>query len=301
MAQNFTATIKPYIGTFYKVPVMICGQTANMVPLQLNWTTYLSPFATRMGVSVSLNNTQAGGTPIKRISSIYIDNTSSAVPIYVVFPTGFVVTAAPYTATYSPVIVQDGDFNLTIYGDGFVSGVSVLTRVFLLDVTVPGFVDPEIQAVRPLYLASPTITNGVSIFTTGFGLPALGDQIANSNIDMTQNPPVANTLFSSPISAGGYFYITSLNLTAFNVGSATDTPVRLRIQSTGASGNLFTWNFKSRNQASAAAALNLCIMSGMNLKIQANETWQFIFDGIVGGNLQSGNAQLNIAYTYNTL
>ncbi len=260
-----------------------------MVPLDINWLTYGAALA-KPQISVTVN-LQAGNIkpPIASIRSVYIDNLGSYVPVYVYFPdSGHMVVAQPNSGVWSPVLTEN--LICVISGDGFTDQTPPSTKVYLINAPVNPFSNIEIPKYNPLMLASPVITRGNNIYTTGFAIPAVGDQTFQSlGLD------VAFTGTSVPVltvQSAGFYYLVGITLNMLKLFSASAAMQDLYVESTGVAGVLYNWKFWAGS--TTIPFTNYYQISGMNLKIDATQTWRMRCVTTGTG----GVAQLFLNYTY---
>jgi hypothetical protein len=292
-----------YIGVPYRQPEFIAPGGA-FVPITINWATYWALAGSPANLGVNINLSGSGGPTqqaIKRIVSVYIDNLGSNIPLYVSFPdSGFVVVAAPNTATWYPVVTNS--FNLTVYALGLATGQIPTTKIFVTDVFVPPYADIELPQALAKYLASATISKGTTIYNTDFGTPALGDQIQNVPIGASITAAIAagtvlqDNLFGSPL-ASGFIYLTCLAFTlAVKSNSLSTNQYNITIQSAGVSGILWTYNFLDRLNANAVLQITI----PMQAKLDATQKWQLVHENrspVSGTMIFSSNVTL--IYTTN--
>lgn len=152
MARVFTGfPVTPYIGVPFFKPVEICkpydgstptiGEQPQVVPLEINWLSYSPFFNVNNQIGITVNLEGQGGQPkppLNRIEAVYIDNSFSAVPVFVFFPdTGYVASAGANRITMVPVYTND--LRCVIYADQFDVGSTPFTRVILMNRYVDTF------------------------------------------------------------------------------------------------------------------------------------------------------------------
>lgn len=170
--------VENFIGTPYGHPINICapfgGHDAKVCPITIQWDIYGAGTAKpNLGVSLNLYSSASIKAPIDRIAALYIDNTESENPVFIVFPdTGFIATCNAFSSEYIPVIT--GTLQAIIYTINYIDEYDYTTRVFFLDKWVPGFVTLERNQTFPNFLASPS--RGGFVFSPGFGSASLGDE-----------------------------------------------------------------------------------------------------------------------------
>jgi hypothetical protein len=143
-------------GTPYSQPIQIGNRPPNptgpkTVRLDIDWTNYgASGSAQQLGVFCNLTaQGQVTGTVLDAIRAVYIDNTYVSVPVYIKFPdTLFTVVCPAYSVVMAPVFTNVQQF--TIYGDGFISGETPITSVFLTNVDRQGFYIPAAITGAPV-------------------------------------------------------------------------------------------------------------------------------------------------------
>lgn len=265
MSRNFLAfPIAQYIGTPFSVPNNMCVVKGKAVALFIDWLSYgASSVINKVGVSVNLAIGQTPTKLLERISSVYIDNTNSNVPVYVFFPdTRFTAVAAPNCVGWYPVFTNG--FECFILGDGFVTGQIPSCTVFLSDQFIPPYSDVELPQAIQLNKASPTITNGSTIFNQDYAVPALGDQIANATIGFL----VPSSVVMLPAVAVGWFYfITGINFSMYNVFSTSGVNQTMSIRDS-AGATRFSKTFFATNVN--IPYQELLTLTGMQLKWDAS-------------------------------
>lgn len=295
MAQDFlTIPVFDYVGIPYLKPAPFHGkdQFINVVPLFIDWAVYgASSTNNKLGVQANFA-TGVTAQLVPKFVSVYIDNLGSNIPAYCLFPsTGFVVVAPPNSADWYNVIATD--LKVIMYGLGFVTGQIPKTNFFFTDAYVPPYSNYEQQNVIDKWLASASISRGATIFNQDYGVPALGDQTDNKNLAATGLGSA--TLFNSPILAGGFIYITDIFVGIANYNGANTAVAAgiLVIESTGLSGNLYTFYFMS-------TAGSFTIYEGKgNVKLNALETWRIRIVQSINSAGYQGTIYSAINYTTN--
>jgi hypothetical protein len=191
----------------------------------IDWTQYNNAGALpNVGISLDVAQVTAGSATMSRIASVYIDNTSSNTPVYVVFPdTGFTVACGPGDTISQTVITSKT--NAVVYGVGFTGGPQPLTTVYFSNQVLQPSQGADFSTFIPQYAAStsnPNIPNN----TPYRGL-ALGDQqftyqapVQSSSIPTAPVAITDTTLpFNSPL--GTYLYITAIALSLNGVVTRT--------------------------------------------------------------------------------
>lgn len=270
-----------YIGAPYSVPSLLgtrLKQLPRVVPLTFNWASY--------GVSNSNNQIQvpinlainAQTQQLDAIRGVYIDNTGSDAAVYVYFPdTGHLVTCAQFSTNWQPAYTNM--LQCVVIGKGFVTGDTSQTKVFLTNQDIPPGESVELELVYPQYQCSPRISRGTNQYTSGFTVPAIGDQW--QFVGPTLQTTSTTALFGSPYAAGGYITLTDMEIALTNNADAGITVSgSFTIKSTGISGTLYSAGF-------AQSFGTLPHAHGMNIKLNANETWQLVSTVTAGGQASS--------------
>ncbi|MEB2529364.1 hypothetical protein, partial [Kocuria rosea] len=122
-----------------------------------------------------------------------------------------------------------------------------LTRIFFTDVIMVPSLDEERPSTVPNYLGSPSIQRTNSLLP-GFGPPALGDQTASGNVIAVETSiyPVKQIIL--PKSSSGFYYITSLFISA---------PLIQSQYSTANGGTQFTAEFDDLTNGNPIAKFSL--------------------------------------------
>jgi hypothetical protein len=172
-----------YIGTPYAIPMKL-APGLFCVPLKFNWQAY-GASDTNQNIAVSINLTGTTNQPrqlLQQIKSVYIDNTGSAVPIYVQFTdTLFTAIAQPYSAGWYPVFTNG--FEFVVAGLGFTSLQSPTTQIFVTNSPVAPYTDAALQTVLPQFLSSPSLGGGAGLSSV---TPVIfGQDYNNGNITVT--------------------------------------------------------------------------------------------------------------------
>lgn len=285
--------IRPYLGVPYMVPTAMCGRDVKVVPIVIDWSAYnVSSSLSSMGIAVSFVGAGATASLIPRLAMVYIDNTSSNVPVYIRFSdSGQVIVAQPYSAGWYPCLTAT--FTATIYGVGFVTGQIPITQFLFSDTFVPPFSALELQQAQVLYKASRSITRGTTIFNQDFSVPAIGDQTTQTTLNLTTNGVTA-TVMNTPYAApANFLYLIGLSIFLCNVARASGGVYDLFLESTGAAGILFQWNF---GVGTAQSNLLMFNQTGMNLKLDAAQTWRLRGDT---NNLNAGS-NANCIFIFST-
>lgn len=263
-------------------------QIPRVVPLTFNWQLY-GVSNSNSAIQVPINLAQNAQTrQLDAIRGVYIDNTGCDAAVYVYFPdTGCIVTCAQFSTNWQPVFTNL--LQCVVIGKGFVTGDTSQTTIFLSNETFPPGESAELQFVYPQYLASPRITRGVNQFTPGFTSPAIGDQWQFLKQSLAAIGTFTTTLFGSPYVAGGFITLTNLTVSIGNsAGSSTAVATgTFTIQSTGISGALFNGDLSPQGL--------IIDQSALQLKLNANETWQF---SAVVGTGASNDLSLFLGYSY---
>lgn len=263
--------IRPYLGVPYMVPTAMCGRDVKVVPIILNWAAYgVSSVVESIGVSVNFIGQGATASLIPRLAMVYIDNTNSAVPVYVRFnDSQQIIVAQPYSTGWYPCLTNT--FSATIFATGFVTGQIPITQLLFSDTFVPPFSALELQQTQVLYKASRSITRGTTIYNQDFTVPAIGDQTTQTQlyVGMANTAAVMGTPYADPYK---YLYLTNLTVTTVRVEDATARQFEFYLESTGIAGILYDWILFC--PSGSQENVNLYQQSGMNIKLDAQQTWR---------------------------
>lgn len=266
-----------YLGPVYGLPMQFCtpvNDTPKMVPLVFNWASYgVSQADPSIGTQIDL--TQGTTPPIKQIRGVYIDNTGSEASIFVYFPdTGHIITCAPYSTSFAPVLTNG--LVAGILARGFATDTAAQTRIFLLNTPVNPGVSAELNVVYPQWRASPQISRGQNIYTSGFAIPAIGDQW-NQGLLTQPNGTTTVPLFGSPYTQGGLITLTDMWAVVTNQSGAQSDRSTVKLASTGVSGTVFEFKCPQLPNTGTASAGNpiaeVVSQNGLQLKLNAGETW----------------------------
>lgn len=283
MAQNFAGIpTQNYIGTFFRLPVrQTQGRPSppnlfppSVVPANFNWLVYwtaaLQPES--VGVNCNLQAQSQSGAIMDRIAAVKIDNTGSVSPVYIYFPdTGDVVACPPNATVVENVFTNS--LSCVVYAKELQANFIPSSNVWFYNLPQEPFLDPEANFVIPSYKASPVIQRGNTILNSSYGVPALGDQFYQGALSLSPGGLLPN-LWGTPY-ADGFIYLTNLVLLASIVQGAVGQPPAIAgflIESTGPSGSLFQCLYGYN--ANVQLNQQLLLMTGMNLKLDATQTWQ---------------------------
>lgn len=276
MSRNFlTIPLQNYIGTPQAVAIKLAGISGQSIPLQFNWISYGGLSTTNLGVFVDLRAQPC--VKLDQMRAIYIDNMGSVTPIYVQFDTGYTVVVQPNSSGWYPVYANAHYFS--VFGLGFSAANVPTTTIIITNIPVPPYSDIELATAVELWLASPTITRGQSIFNTSLGTPALGDQATQPILSNVSPGFVFSNLWGSPYPAG-FIRLTSVDIKLLEFAvSASPGQLTWNIESTGIAGVLFNI-FASGVQGSlttgsgSPSIASLLQLSNCNILLDATQTWQ---------------------------
>lgn len=279
--RDFTSYIVvPYIGQPQAYPIKLVGIAGQQVPLHLDWLSY-GVGSARPNVNIAVDLRRKECEKLVEIRSVYIDNLGSNVPIYVSFPNNaYVVVAKPNSEGWYPVFSADKVAVITGLGfsDADVLANATQSTVIFSNIIIQPDVNVEIDNAVALWKASPLITRGNNIYNATYGIPALGDQTEPHNDFITGTGVLATNLWQSPY-ASGFIYLNAISIKCNNIQPVTGTLAQFSfvIESTGISGTLYSFSyakFASYGGDVVAADYEFIQMSGMQLKLDATETWR---------------------------
>lgn len=262
-----------YIGAPSPRAIKLGGISAVTIPLLFQWLSY-GAATSKPNVNVLVDIDNAVCRQLDQIRSVYIDNLGSANPVYVFFPdTSYTIVAKPNSEGWYPAYTNSK--KIWVIGAGFLTGNIPQTNILLSNISQQAAVNTELDQSAALWLASPVITRGTSIYNTAFGIPALGDQFFSSarlNLASGTTVPLWNTPYPS-----GFLYITSMIFNTFLMGYNPGFGVcGCLIESTGIAGVLADLTFGSPNGAGYAGAgvNNILTLTGAQIKLDATQTWR---------------------------
>jgi hypothetical protein len=180
MALNLAGlTAQSYIGTLSPQPIQAAGQGGFAVPVEIDFTAY-GGSAVNSAILVNLSVQAGSGTRtslLDRIRSVYVDNTFSALPIYVQFPdTLFTITVQPYSVGWYPVFTNGFVVNIAIFG---LTNFNVpVSNLYISNLKVAPFTDSALPSTLNQELASPALGGGSSLLTI---FPVIEGQGYNSD------------------------------------------------------------------------------------------------------------------------
>lgn len=306
---------KPYNGVPFAVPAQLCGGT--FIPFLINWFSYgASTVLPNLGINIDFKQNSPSQSTLKKVTAMYIDNLASPVPIYVYFgDTQQTIVCQPFSSAWSPILTNQQA--CTVYGLGFVTGFIPTTLIYLTDVFIPPYLNPETQITFPQSIGSPVIQRTNTI-TPGFGPPALGDQAIGILHSWSDGGGFPLNFIDLPAQANGFYYLTSFNIFVANVDTAWSVsgghgslfiggfydltnlqviiPFQFKLQSIGAVFSITDTNFVFLNS------------SGFNFRLDATHNYGFrlvSFTDIsnpISGVVTGWDLVLAgfIAYTFNT-
>jgi hypothetical protein len=300
-----------YPGTFQPFPMKLCAPVPLREPavirLDFNWTALgASTAVSQLGCSIAMP--QSESDRLGTIQSVYIDNTDSIVPMYMIFnDTGFTVTAPPNTAVWYPVITNGFEFR--VYGDGFLNGSIPNTRIFLANRKMEPSLDPEVNEAISLWKGSPVIQRTNSLLP-GYAPPALGDQFLSDSLFANHVGVPAQSIWW-PVGQTGWLYVTSLflycSLNYWDFAAANQFGFltgRLADGTTGAT--LFDFRLYGAPEGTATEKFtqNFVVVElhNMNIRLDASHPYVIRYETVnVAGVLTLGqwDVTLTIAYTLN--
>lgn len=274
-------------------------QKPSSVVLTFNWTVYfaLMNSAANIAVEVDIN---AGGTAqggvIDKIVTAKIDNSNSYNSILIYFAdSGDVISCPPQTIVTLPCVTNGSACK--VIAQGLATGFLPSTTITFYNYFVPPSIDPVVQLAYSQHLGSPTIQrNATNILTPGFAAPALGDILDNKKIASVNNATVNTTILGSP-GASGHYVVTGYVLQVGFINVSGPTNAQCFFESTGASGILFENDSAFSTADNAKPSQTLFAMSGLQLKLDATETWRIRI--IFANGWSSGFIFSYVSYTFN--
>lgn len=300
MSRSFAGiNTQQFIGTPFLKKGRIQNQVAQIVPLTLNWNTYWQAAGNPLNVGVNVNLRYGlGNVPIlSTITSLYIDNTNSACPIYVTFTdTGETITAQPYSAGW--YLALTNDFLFTVYAENLVPNLIPTTMIFLTDVFVIPNVEFEVSQTQQLLKASPVIQQGTVFFNQNYAVPSIGDQVFTATTTDVQDDQLFNVFFTG-IQTSGFYYVKSISMGVVCVTGPTSA-INPLLQIKNSGGSIIKWQFRGAFSFANSAFAIPYEMSGMDVKLDATQQWVWSIQGTHDANT-FGAYSLNICFTYNPL
>lgn len=261
-----------YIGQPFTQAIKLAGIQTLCVPLLFQWLSYGAATA-KPNINVLVDLENAHCKSLDQIRSIYIDNLGSNVPVYVYFPdSNYTIVAQPNSEGWYPAYTNQK--KMWVVGEGFLDGSIPQTFILASNVYIPPSVNVEIPQTVQLWRASPVISRGTSIYNSAFGVPALGDQFATALLNAAIAGNTAG-LWGTPYSSG-FLYLTNLVVTCVGVFSGVvglNENGGFQLESTGVGGVLLPLQFDS-TQNPANGGAQLLTMSGLQIKLDATQTWR---------------------------
>jgi hypothetical protein len=297
MSRTFAGSVAaPYIGVLSPQPFRLYGGSYG-IPAFFDWSVYQAIKNNATNIVVPINILAGPSIAvIRQLKSVFIDNLGSDAPVYVQFPdTLQTIVAQPGSADWYPV------FTNNVVANVFVQGLAVgdvsETRIFFTDAFVPPFSSTELDQAKALWLASPTISRGTNIYNTMFGTPALGDQTAQYQLNVTGSLPILTTILSSP-QPSGFYYLTNIVFQPCDCVASSFTLGQAQIISTGVAGVLYNFFYEfiaSTAPQFVGTGVPTYSAGGLNIKLDATQTWQF--KSLSAGAI-AGTVQLYLDFTY---
>lgn len=263
--------VSGYIGQIFTAPFSVKGVLGQSVPLTFNWISYqVSTAVPAMVVAVDMSNAIVA-QKIQAIRTVYIDNTGSDVPIYVIFPdTQQVIVCQPNATLWARCYTAG--MKTLIAGIGFITGDIPSTFVLFTNFELPSELNQEIDTTIVRWLASNTITRGNTIYNTNFGVPALGDQLFSPVTLPLTNTGGNVTVFNF---GTGFIYITELVMVMeYYTPNQLGSTGQLIFESTGISGILASAPIIANSNAPLVNFQELFRIKG-NIKIDGSQLWRF--------------------------
>jgi hypothetical protein len=196
------------------------NEQPRFAPIKIDWKLYNANGAIpNVGIDVNLGQLTSGGASLGRIASVFIDNSTSNVPVYVVMAdTGFTVPCGPGDSVTTPVITSDTA--VKIYGVGFTGGSQPRTDVYFTNQVLQPSQSSDFHTVIPQLLCS---TANVAVANnTPYRAQAAGDRMLAATCDLTAlgyAPARPGFAFDwvwpndfANISSGAYVYITAISM-----------------------------------------------------------------------------------------
>lgn len=277
---------KPYIGVPYTLPVSVRNSRFSgerklpptCAATIWQWAQYgASTVVPNVAGTINLQAQIPGVTLIDQIRSVRIDNLGNSAPVYVQFPdTLYTIVAPPNTVVWERA--ETAGLQAVVAGEGFTNANVGVTAVYFCNYEVPPFIDYQFPTAQQLWLASSTITRGTSIYNQNFGTPALGDQMASYNDAVTVNGVLENGIWGTPY-ASGFLYLTAIDMIYSNSNNAAAL-INVFVESTGSAGVLFE---RTINSYAVNNLSSLVRLSGLNIKLDATQTWRIRVSGLTVG------------------
>jgi|SRR5580700_9011456 hypothetical protein len=267
-----------YIGTPTPLNMQIAGVVGRAVKLSFDWRSYGAGSATQ-NIVAAINLGSGRGTQaaplLDLIRSIYIDNTGSAVPIFVQFDdTLFTVEIQPYSTGWYPVFTNGFAFHVA--GFGFTDTNVSQLLMYITNVRVAPYTDSSLQAVLNEGLSSPIIGGGSGVGSIAPIIP--GQDYNNGNLSISGGGGSGATALGTLDQWGRFVSVAILTSGTGYLGAVTIAP-------TGGQ--------------TIPAAFNPAGNYNINNKVQYLGTeWQWLGGGGLGGSIQCGAATWNNSTQY---
>lgn len=279
-----------YIGQPQPFPIKLGGIAGKHIPLLFQWLSY-GASTSQPNINVLVDVDTGLCKSFDQIRSVYIDNLGSPNPVYVFFPdSNYCISAKANSEGWYPALTNAK--KVWVVGEGFLTGQIPQTAISLSNLPSIPAVNTEIDQSASLFLASPTIARGTSIYNTSLGSPALADQFFLSDLldvgTLGSIVPIWNTPYGN-----GFLYINSLflNCPAFGGPVPGLSSFTVSIESTGVAGVLATPSNESTNGVGFSS---LNFFAGANIKLDATQSWQARVT--VANNVQ-GHVQISSTFT----
>lgn len=268
-------TPQAYQGQPQTIAIKLAGIATYGVPLTIPWALY-GASSSNQNINIAVDLTQKSCSPLEQIRCVYIDNLGCDVPVYVNFPdTNYTVVAKPNSEGWYPVYTNKKQFN--IIGEGFINSSTPQTLVIATNISLTPSVNNEIDTAVVSFLASATIARGSTIYDQNYSPPALGDQLFEAiNLPVAATGNIISNVWGTPLPSG-FIYVSAFEVQISGISSVgANGAVHIQLGSSGVSGKLDDYFFESSLAAGASLTgiVKLRELSGMNLKIDATQTWQ---------------------------
>lgn len=199
-------------------PVFFGGRTVNAIPVNITWSAYLPVTgATQFGCRVFFAP-QANRTSLIKFSSVYIDNTGNAAPVYVRFPdTNYCIPVAPFAAVFCPAFTNGTIAEIFIRNYN-ANIPSPITQLFFSDAEYVPINNASIIQTSPQWQAS--ASNNL-LPQTATRAPALGDIVEQHTMQL--NVQDNFDVFGGPVSAdkNPVIYLTGIDIFVWDDSAGT--------------------------------------------------------------------------------
>lgn len=235
MARDLTGigNLVPYQGQLISQSIAYCTppkEAPRSLSAVITWADLGPVTPATVNRSVLINLQQGTKTPLDKLRGVYIDNTFSSSPVYILFPdTSHVITCPPGNTTFSPVFTNS--LLATVVITDLQNTIAVeVTRIDFLNVGVNPFTNNENNEVKPLVIGMQPTAN----FSTKFVHQVVGQVLVQKTISMSLAGTSAQIFAAQPPSIPRWtWHITNMRVWVFGLQPSVDSQIVLQLVNNG--------------------------------------------------------------------